>query len=107
MDLKEFVPIVGTGNVIYYGGDQSWFDTNVGRQSGCGTVAAANTVAYLAIKNPSLRALYSGSKLDIITKDDFTIHMNQVYKFVGPLKMPFLISRQEVFLSCPGIVMGL
>lgn len=89
MDLKEFVPIVGTGNVIYYGGDQSWFDTNVGRQSGCGTVAAANTLAYLAIKNPALRSLYSGSKLDIITKDDFTIHMNQVYKFVGPLKMPF------------------
>jgi hypothetical protein len=89
MDLKDFVPITGTGNIIYYGGDQSWFSTKVGKQSGCGTVAAANTLAYLAIKNPGLRALYSGNSLDSITKDDYIVHMNQVHQFVEPLKMPF------------------
>ncbi|AEV70485.1 hypothetical protein [Acetivibrio clariflavus] len=91
MDLKEFVLIAGSGGVIYYGGDQSWFDTKVGRQSGCGTVAAANTTAYLALKNPELKALYSGNNLDNITKDDFIVHMNQVYKYVEPLKMPFFV----------------
>lgn len=90
MDLKDFVSIIGEGNVIYYGGDQSWFDTKVGRESGCGTVAAANTLAYMAIRNPGLRTLYGGNNLNNITKDDYIIHMNKVYKYVEPLKLPFI-----------------
>jgi len=46
MDLKDFVPIAGERGIIYYGGDQNWFGTKVGKESGCGTVAAANTTAY-------------------------------------------------------------
>ncbi len=88
MELKDFLSIAGVEGITYYGGNQSWFGTNVGREGGCGTVAAANTLAYLATKNPSLRALYSGNSVNNITKGDYVNHMNQVYEYVKPLKFP-------------------
>lgn len=88
MELTDFLSITDIEGITFYGGDQSWFSTNVGRESGCGTVTAANTLAYMAIKNPSLRALYSGKDINDITKNDYVNHMNQVYKYVKPLRFP-------------------
>jgi hypothetical protein len=87
-DWESFLPITKSNGTTFYGGNQSWFSTNVGRSSGCGTVAAANITAYLARKHSILRALYSYD-IDNITIDDFTNHMYDVFPYVSPLKIPF------------------
>ncbi len=57
-DTKSFVPVkeIENGKVnIYYGGDQAWYEDSDGNTSrvanGCGPVAAANMMYYLAKSN--------------------------------------------------------
>lgn len=70
MELTDFLSIIiiDTEGITFYGEVQSWFSTNTARDSACGTVAAANTLAYLAIKHSGLKALYSGESIGNITK---------------------------------------
>jgi hypothetical protein len=88
-----FVPISGRdekGNgITYYGGDQAWFGTRVGRISGCGAVAAANLFAYLARNHPDAARLFPVDQEEI-TVDAFRMFMEEVIRFVAPIKVPFM-----------------
>lgn len=89
-DWESFVSVLSAdGNRVYYGGDQSWFVKKVDRECCCGTVAAANVMAYLAKTHSSLRNLYQYN-IDEITQEDFIKHMNDLYPFVKPAKLPFI-----------------
>ena len=64
-DSKRFVEITD-GSTKYYGGDQDWYEweddyesTNVAINGGCGTVASANIVAYLAKHHKGYSGLYT------------------------------------------------
>lgn len=72
--------------MIYYGGHQSWFEDQVSRNGGCGTVSGSNIAAYMAKANINYSDLYAYNA-DLITKDDFIDHMNQVYKYLKPKKI--------------------
>lgn len=108
---------IAEGDAIYYGGDQAWYDFTVGIHSGCGTVAAADITAYLAGQIPALRGLYgapgavqgvapgdapvsmqgrsgASEQLPGMTKADFLAHMNEMYRWVKPWKVPF-VSRNR------------
>lgn len=65
----------------YYGGDQEWFGFTVGMLGGCGTVAAANIVAYM-----------TGDKMD---KTEYVLLMNDMYHYVKPHKIPFLPKNRK------------
>ena len=90
---KDFLRITGDGQV-WYGGDQEWFDFTVGKYGGCGTVAAANLTAYLALHVERLRELYEPGDL---RKDHFCAHMNQLYEWVKPWKVPFVKKDRPVW----------
>lgn len=87
---KDFLRITGDGGV-WYGGDQAWFDFTVGKYGGCGTVAAANITAYLACAHEPLSALYETGDLQ---KNHFCAHMNTLYEWVRPWKIPFVDRNQ-------------
>jgi hypothetical protein len=90
-----------SGNkIFYYGGDQAWFKTNVGRYSGCGAVAAANIFAYLSLQNPKLAALFPYSSSEL-TADVFLEHMYAVIKHVHPRKLPFVDMPYSGLVSLP------
>lgn len=86
-DSKRFVEITD-GSTKYYGGDQDWYEwedddemTNVAVNGGCGTVAAANIVAYLAKHQKGYSGLYT---FPDYTKHNFILHMKEMYKYVTP-----------------------
>lgn len=86
-DSARFVEILD-GSTTYYGGDQAWYNwagdsqkTAVAQGGGCGTVAAANIVAYLAKHNVQYSALYSHPDY---TKTNFLLHMEEMYEYVTP-----------------------
>lgn len=85
-DSKRFVEITD-GNTKYYGGNQDWFDwldtekNDNARFGGCGTVASANIVAYLAKHNSTYANLYRYSDYK---KSNFLLHMKEMYDFVTP-----------------------
>lgn len=79
---EGFVPVID-GKVWYYGGDQAWFGTSLRRCSACGTVAAANIMAY--------RWLYGrGAGHRGYSREGFLRHMNRLYEFVKPIRLPFV-----------------
>lgn len=92
-DEQDFLHITGDGQV-WYGGDQEWFDFTVGKYGGCGTVAAANIMAYLALHVKTLRVLYGPGNLK---KDNFCIHMNMLYQWVRPWKVPFVNKNRPMW----------
>lgn len=78
--------------IRYYGGDQAWFEMENGRAGGCGTVAAANILAYFGV-------LYGekAGTLDVVhfpenccfTLEAFETHMHEVYRGLTPMKVPW------------------
>ena len=85
--LKNFICVTSVaenGAIIrYYGGDQAWFDTENGRAGGCGTVAAANILAYFGVffgdsQRFSKDARPSGDRC--YERGAFTAHMHEVYR---------------------------
>ncbi len=88
-------------NLIYYGGDQSWFDEKVANKAACGSVAAANILAYMAISESVYKALYQYDRyIDI---NDYMKHMNEVYTYLHPIniRLPLssFISKSEKRIS--------
>lgn len=86
-DSKRFVEITD-GSTKYYGGNQSWFKwdndkkkSDVAKEGGCGTVAAANIVAYLSNHNSNYAGLYTYSDYK---RANFQLHMKEMYKYVTP-----------------------
>ncbi len=87
LSLEGFVRITD-GQFVYYGGNQDWFSPNsIGEAGGCGVVAAANILAYLAIINGDFEDFYSYD-LQNISKTDYSKHMQEVYEYVTPYKVP-------------------
>ncbi len=72
-----------------YGGNQNWFPTKVAKESACGTTSAADITAYLAKYYDEYSALYAYDKNNI-SNDDFLKHMEEIYKFLYPTKVPFV-----------------
>lgn len=102
--------------MICYGGDQAWFDSTVARYSACGTVAAANVTAYLAAQHKELAGLYKSRKppqqaqerqcfgavsggAAVYTKTEFLNHMQELYRWVTPWKVPFVRPDQPAWRS--------
>ena len=77
---------------VSYGGDQAWYRGEWHRRAGCGPTTAANILAYLALTRPALRALYGFASLG---KADFTLHMEDIYRFVSPGNRG--LNRHEMF----------
>lgn len=70
----------------YFGGSQLWLLKPNGVQGGCGTVAAANILAYLALnRGEEWKQLYPFSDT---SRDHFIQHMESVYRVVKPLPLP-------------------
>jgi hypothetical protein len=86
-----FLPIVkkedNSGHTVFYGADQAWFQTRVGRYSGCGATAAADIFAYLALRSPQLKNLYADSAEEL-TLERFLRHMDAVIQYVPPGHIP-------------------
>lgn len=81
---------------VWYGGDQAWFDFTVGQYGGCGTVAAANMTAYLAGAYAQLHGLYGQPDLQ---RESFLKHMNILYEWVRPWKVPFVNRNKKPWRS--------
>jgi len=75
-----------------FGGNQEWYSTEWSRRAGCGPTSAANTLAYLALIRPELQALYSFATR---SRSNFTLHMEDVYRFVTPATMG--LNRTEMY----------
>ena len=74
----------------YIGGNQRWFPTPNGVQGGCGTVAAANQLAFLAGLQPQRYGRLYPYKTT--SQHDFTEHMESVYRWVTPISLDILRS---------------
>jgi hypothetical protein len=79
-------------NQSYFGGDQEWYASEWHRRAGCGPTSASNLLAYLAFTRPELRALYG---YDNMSHENFSRHMEDVYKFVTPGNMG--LNRTEMY----------
>lgn len=85
-DSEEFVKVTD-GEMIYYGGDQEWYQWNdkqktmVARQGGCAAVAAANITAYLAKHHSDCAQLY---RYPNHTKEHYIQHMKDMYEYITP-----------------------
>jgi hypothetical protein len=101
--LKRFVEIkvtLNSGNsVILYGGDQAWFKEQNGIHGGCGTVAAANLLAYFRAVSPSCLPAKEDQPFE---KNNFLSHMEEVYNTLTPWSTGFLAGR-----TLPGIPGGM
>ncbi|MBD5087790.1 MAG: VWA domain-containing protein [Clostridiales bacterium] len=86
-DADNFVTIVDDEEVgkLHYGGHQGWFGSNVARNGACGTVAAANIMAYMSTKNSKFSDLYG---YDSFTKSNYLSYMNEVYEYLSPGYIP-------------------
>jgi hypothetical protein len=68
------------GDKHYYGGNQEWFKEEVFKRVGCSTVAAANIVAYLSLRNGN-KTLYGYNDMN---KSNFIKHMELIGRYVYP-----------------------
>ena len=66
-------------NDAFYGGAQAWFSDRFSVNGGCGMVAAANILAYLAASDEKYAGLYPRNSL---SKQDFTAFMEELCGFV-------------------------
>ena len=85
-DSEKFVAVVDE-HATYYGGDQKWFDKKIAIQCACGTVAAANIVAYMSRSD-----IHNYDKLytyNDFSKKNFITHMQNMYKYLAPGRLPF------------------
>lgn len=94
--LSEFIRVEARSSngsiTCYYGGDQSWFESENGRAGGCGTVAAANILAYFGVVLGADGA-FGGARsvLDSrhLKQSDYLAHLHQVYAGLTPLVPPW------------------
>ena len=96
---KKYDPLTvtdrGTGKE-YYGGDQGWYRSNTMAFAGCGSVAAANMLRCLALKQPeAFKAAGVADELNMLTdrviyKDDYTFIMKDIYKSMFVFELPLI-----------------
>lgn len=78
LENPDFVKI-SDGNSFYFGGTQSWFEDKFQQNGGCGVIAAANILCYMALSDEKYRALYEKKSLE---KADFTEFSEKLCEFV-------------------------
>lgn len=66
-------------NAGFFGGAQGWLADKFSQNGGCGVVAAANILAYLALSDEKYSALYPQKTF---TKSDFTAFMTELCGYV-------------------------
>ncbi len=76
---KKFLEIIEEDKT-FYGGQQKWHGRKSKVINGCGPVSSANILAYLSIKDPKYKNLYSGD----FTREDFKNFQLEVYDFISP-----------------------
>lgn len=77
---------------ISFGGNQEWYREERPRRAGCGPTTAATILSYLALTQPSLRALYPAASNQ---RSHFLHLMEEVYEYVTPGNMG--LNRTELF----------
>lgn len=106
LENGEFIEVLD-GRYVHYGGNQLWFKPNrVGMLGGCGSVAAANLLAYLARNNDEYKRLYQYD-LKNMSKEEFIRHMCEVYDYVTPIKVYRPIRRLKILGDRIPITLGL
>ena len=107
LEIDDFVAI-HKDDITYFGGYQDWFAQKSMRNTGCGTVAAANILTYMAMSGPWFSDLYPYD-LDHVTKIDFYNFMNDIAEYVTPAKWgvlpPVFINGVIDYASDKGIVL--
>lgn len=98
---EHFLKIINE-DITYYGGDQSWFGRYSQQFGGCGSIAAANILAYMALTNTELANLY-GYDIKNMSKADFINFMEDVYKYVTPMEVPVFNKQSDKINSQVGI----
>lgn len=88
--MHNFIEIAQPDGSVSYGGAQAWFEEELGRTSGCGSVAAANMLACLAKKYPDFQKKWN---LDFqengrISRESFLDFQESVFSFVGSWRWP-------------------
>lgn len=78
-DSDKFVQISDGNGKWYYGGNQEWYSNDFNKNGGCGCVAAANILAYMAKTNEKYKALYPYETYD---KTDFVPFMTTMCDYV-------------------------
>lgn len=78
LENPDFVKI-SDGNNSYFGGSQSWFEDKFKQNGGCGVIAAANILCYLALSDEKYQMLYTKKSLE---KADFTEFSGELCEFV-------------------------
>lgn len=90
---KEFVPLSEPGtDQPTYGGKQAWFAKKSRRTRGCGPVAAANIIWYLAGSGEGYRPLCPGRDA---SRESFLGLMDAMYAELAPAYMGGLFSRRR------------
>lgn len=88
----DFIKVVDAYGHMYYGGNQSWFESNTRARAGCGPVSGANILLMLARDHQEL-AHGLNVKMDPdgqITKDEYMKFLNAVYDVMGTWEIPVL-----------------
>ncbi len=83
----SFLQIIGGSGITFFGGHQQWFDRFTQSFGGCGPIAAANILAYMATNNSELSKLY-GYNSEHISQEDFSEFMREIYQYVTPREIP-------------------
>lgn len=78
LNNADFIRITDE-NSAFFGGAQGWFADKFSQNGGCGVVAAANILAYLALSDEKYSALYPQKTF---TKRDFTSFMSEICEYV-------------------------
>ncbi|MDR1066413.1 MAG: hypothetical protein LBL35_03120 [Clostridiales bacterium] len=84
--------IVSAPERDYFGGSQEWYEDARRKKSGCGAVAAANIIWYMAKSDGRFRGL---ADIDGGGKDSFIKLMEEMFSYITP--GPFGVNRPEMF----------
>lgn len=89
------------GNRVFYGGNQTWFEDRVLKKVGCSIVAAANLIAYKALKeNNEQLFTYKDT-----SKSNFLKLMDSIGKYIVPnenigvISTLYFIDRMEKYFK--------
>lgn len=100
-------------NLVYYGGDQSWFSRNTAYRGGCGPVCAANILTVFADQHPQYQEPL-GITIDdkhMISQDLYLDLLQKLYDSMHIIEVPLLskiydkLSRHnKIFKKVPATI---
>lgn len=83
IDSEQYFQFIGIkdSDKTYYGGAQKWLDNKSKTINGCGPVAAANLIGYLAQSREKYKDLYSKENF---SKESFSEFQREIYNLIRP-----------------------